>query len=84
MVLSNSKGEVFSGDDLLYLLAIFNQHKGLDGSKAVVGTQMTNQGVADALQAKGVDLLRSDVGDKYISRMLVEENCSLELKVQAI
>ena len=23
---------------------------------------------------KGVDLLRSDVGDKYISRMLVEEN----------
>jgi len=74
LVLSNSKGEVFSGDDLLYLLAIFNQHKGLDGSKAVVGTQMTNQGVADALQAKGVDLLRSDVGDKYISRMLVEEN----------
>ena len=26
------------------------------------------------MQAKGVDLLRSDVGDKYISRMLVEEN----------
>ena len=35
---------------------------------------MTNQGVADALQAKNIDLLRANVGDKYISRLLVEEN----------
>ena len=74
LVLSNSKGEVFSGDDLLYLLAIFNYSKGLKGSEAVVGTEMTNQGVADALKNKGVDMLRANVGDKYISRMLVERD----------
>ena len=38
---------------------------------------MTNQGVADALAKHNIDLIRSKVGDKYISRELVERDLIL-------
>ena len=40
----------------------------------LVGTDMTNQGVVDALDDLGINFHRAEVGDKFISRELVKKN----------
>ena len=74
IVLSDNKGTIFTGDDILYTLASRNKMIGKDHSDTVVGTTMSNQGVVEALGKLGVSFLRTDVGDKYISRELVKHN----------
>lgn len=74
VVLSDNKGTIFTGDDILYTLASRNKMIGKDHSDTVVGTTMSNQGVVEALGKLGVSFLRTDVGDKYISRELVKHN----------
>ena len=77
IVLSDNKGTIFTGDDILYTLASRNKMIGKDQSDAVVGTTMSNQGVVEALGKLGVSFLRTDVGDKYISRELVKHNLNV-------
>ena len=77
IVLSDNKGTIFTGDDILYTLASRNKMIGKDQSDTVVGTTMSNQGVVEALGKLGVSFLRTDVGDKYISRELVKHNLNL-------
>ena len=77
LVLADSEGNVFDGDDLLYLLARSNLERNISGSHAVVGTEMTNQGVVEALAKHNIKLFRSKVGDKFISRDLVNQELVL-------
>ena len=77
IVLSDNKGTIFTGDDMLYTLASRNKMIGKDYSDKVVGTTMSNQGVVEALGKVGVSFLRTDVGDKYISRELVKHNLNI-------
>ena len=42
------------------------------GSKGVVGTDMTNKGLENALSEMGIELVRSKVGDKYVLEKLLE------------
>ena len=77
VVLSDNKGTIFTGDDILYTLASRNKMIGKDHSDTVVGTTMSNQGVVEALGKLGVSFLRTDVGDKYISRELVKHNLNV-------
>ena len=77
LVLSDSAGNVFNGDDIIYTLASRNKALGKDMSDSVVGTIMTNQGIGEALAEIDVGLLRTNVGDKYVSRELVKENLNV-------
>ena len=77
LVLSDSTGNVFNGDDIIYTLASRNKALGKDMSDSVVGTIMTNQGIGEALAKIDVGLLRANVGDKYVSRELVKENLNV-------
>ena len=77
IVLSDDKGTIFTGDDILYTLASRNKMIGKDQSDKVIGTTMSNQGVVEALKTLGISFLRADVGDKYISRELVKNNLNL-------
>jgi phosphoglucosamine mutase len=77
LVLSDSTGNIFNGDDIIYTLASRNKAFGKDMSDSVVGTIMTNQGVGVALAEINVGLLRTNVGDKYVSRELVKENLNV-------
>ena len=42
--------------------------------KGVVGTLMTNKSLENFLENQGIDFLRTDVGDKYVIRALLERN----------
>ena len=61
------------GDQILYLLAKEKfQHNIYLGTRGVVGTHMTNQGLEDALKELDIELIRSDVGDRYVLKKLEE------------
>ena len=77
LVLSDSKGDVCTGDEIIYALALRNKKQNKAGSDCVVGTDMTNQGVVDALNDLEVDFQRAQVGDKFISRELVDKKLKL-------
>ena len=77
LVLSDSKGEVCTGDEIIYTLALRNKKQNKNGSDCVVGTDMTNQGIVDALNDLEIDFHRTQVGDKFVSRELVDKKLNL-------
>jgi phosphoglucosamine mutase len=59
-------GHVVDGDAVLLMLALhFKRRGGLPGD-TVVGTVMSNIGLDLALQERGLRLIRTPVGDKYV------------------
>ena len=73
LLMVDQTGRLFSGDELLYVLAKDRILQNLTVA-GVVGTQMTNRGVEEALTAMNVDLIRANVGDRYVLEKLVEKN----------
>ena len=72
----NHAGELLTGDDVLYILAMHRLATG--GSDAgVVGTLMTNMGLELALEQSGLRLARAKVGDRYVKELMVSEGWSL-------
>lgn len=64
-------GVLGDGDDMLYVLAHSWQSRGrLKGP--VVGTLMSNYGLQKALAGLGVELIRANVGDRFVLQKLKE------------
>ncbi len=69
-------GQVYDGDDILYILAKSHQRQQtLTGQ--LVGTIMTNFGLETALNQAGIGLVRTQVGDRYILEKLRTEHWTL-------
>lgn len=72
--LVDAQGRLFNGDEILYLMVKerLTRGGGAGGKRSseivpgVVGTLMTNMAVELALKAKGVELVRAKVGDRYV------------------
>jgi phosphoglucosamine mutase len=66
----DAQGRLFNGDEILYLMAAERLARGgrraADAVPGVVGTLMTNMAVELALKAKGIELVRAKVGDRYV------------------
>ena len=67
--LVDAQGRLFNGDELLYLMVDDRLRRG-DSVPGVVGTLMTNMAVELALQARGIELVRAKVGDRYVLEAL--------------
>lgn len=65
----DEKGEIVDGDEMIYIIAkdmlAKNRLKG-----GVVGTQMSNMGLAIALEQLGLKFVRSLVGDRHVLDLL--------------
>ena len=72
VVLVDSRGNLLDGDDILYILAFSNPNR-TGAWSGIVGTLMTNYGLEDGLKKLGYKFKRANVGDKYVSEMLLEE-----------
>lgn len=73
LIMIDHKGEIVDGDELIYIIAKSRLEEGkLHGP--VVGTLMSNLGMQHALKAMGVDLIRANVGDRYVMELLTEKN----------
>ena len=72
----NARGELLTGDDVLYVLAMHRLASGASDA-GIVGTLMTNMGLELALEAGGLRLARAKVGDRYVKELMVAEGWSL-------
>ena len=73
LVIIDEKGEVVDGDKLIGALCNYlNEEKLLKGN-ACVATVMSNKALEDYLLSKGIELFRSDVGDKYVLEVMKEK-----------
>jgi len=65
VIMVDSTGEVVDGDELLFIIAnAEHRSKRLNGG--VVGTQMSNFGLEEALGEKKIPFVRVGVGDRYV------------------
>ena len=65
-VLVTEDGTVLDGDDLLALFARDLSERGALKGGRVVGTVMSNLGLEKALAGMGTELVRTQVGDRYV------------------
>ena len=65
LIMVDRAGEILDGDELLFLIALSKVKNGtLQGG--VVGTQMSNLGLQEALENLGVPFFRAPVGDRHV------------------
>jgi len=69
-------GTVIDGDELLFVIAndLVRQNR---APKGVVGTLMSNLGLEQVLQEKGVDLVRAQVGDRFVLEEMAQRGWQL-------
>jgi phosphoglucosamine mutase len=76
LIMVDHMGEIVDGDELIYIIAKSKQQTGeLKGD--VIGTQMSNLGMEHALKKLGINLLRSNVGDRYVMKMMLKNQSIL-------
>lgn len=72
----DGEGRLHDGDDLIALIALDLQRRGeLDGGVAV--TVMTNFGFMTTMEKAGIEVVQTQVGDRYVIEQLLERNWPL-------
>ncbi|HKG15960.1 MAG TPA: phosphoglucosamine mutase [Pyrinomonadaceae bacterium] len=74
---ADARGRLVDGDATLWVLAKLMQSRGELAGERVVATVMSNIGLELALGSRGVELLRADVGDKYVLEELLRTGSAL-------
>jgi phosphoglucosamine mutase len=73
----DEKGGYVDGDATLWVLANHLRSNGQLNDNTVVATVMTNVGLEIAFRTAGINLVRTDVGDKYVLDELLRRGASL-------
>jgi len=76
LVMVDSAGKLYDGDQLLYVIAKHRQAQGLLHG-GVVGTLMTNLAFEHAMQRLGIPFKRAKVGDRYVMELLQQQGWQL-------
>ena len=72
----DGEGRLHDGDDLIALIALDLRRRGeLDGGVAV--TVMTNFGFMTTMEKAGIEVVQTQVGDRYVIEQLLERNWPL-------
>jgi len=72
-ILVDDRGNVVDGDALLLMLGLHYQRQGRLPGNTVVATVMSNIGLEIALRDRGITLVRTPVGDKYVSEAMLRD-----------
>lgn len=76
VVMVDSKGTVYDGDQLVYIIAKHRQQRGLLKG-GVVGTLMTNLAVENSFRKLSIPFARANVGDRYVMELLKKKDWQL-------
>jgi phosphoglucosamine mutase len=77
VILSDELGHKVDGDHLMALIGIKLNEMGQLPGRTVVGTVMSNMGLEACLRDRGITLLRTDVGDRYVSERMRRDGYTL-------
>jgi phosphoglucosamine mutase len=73
----DSKGGLVDGDTTLLVLAEYLKKRGQLAGDQVVATVMSNIGLEIALRDRGIELIRAQVGDRYVLEELLARGAKL-------
>ena len=73
----DEKGNIISGDHILYILGKYMKSKGQLEGNTVVTTVMSNFGLYKAFDSHGIGYAKTAVGDKYVYDYMAQNNCRL-------
>ena len=76
LVFVDHKGEVVDGDEILYIIAAYQQQYG-SGCNGVAGTLMSNFGFELAMRKLKIPFARANVGDRYVIQTMRENGWQL-------
>ncbi|MBS3765794.1 phosphoglucosamine mutase, partial [Candidatus Bipolaricaulota bacterium] len=70
----DEEGNEIDGDRVLYLTARYLKERGELEPPTVVSTVMSNLGLERSLSELGIDLVRTQVGDKYVAQEMIKRD----------
>lgn len=73
----DEKGQIVTGDHILYVLGNYMNARGQLDNNTVVTTVMSNFGLYKAFDKAGIGYAKTAVGDKYVYDYMVKNNCRL-------
>ena len=73
----DEKGNVITGDHILYILGCYMREQGQLEGNTVVTTVMSNFGLYKALDEKDISYAKTKVGDKYVYEYMQKNGCRL-------
>ncbi len=65
-MMSDSSGQIFDGDHLLYILGVQLLKRNELATRCVITTVMANLGLQLALEEQGIQMVRTPVGDRHV------------------
>ena len=77
VIFADHEGQILTGDHTLYVMAQYLLCSEPLFNSQVVGTVMANLGLEKALVAKGIEFLRTDVGDHHVYRQMKKKGAIL-------
>ena len=76
-IFADDAGKIRDGDEIIYLWAKYLRERGMLRGDTVVTTVMSNFGFEKQLRADGIELLRAQVGDKYVLESMLARDAVL-------
>jgi phosphoglucosamine mutase len=73
----DQQGRVVDGDAVLLMAAIYLKDRGRLPGHAIVATVMSNIGLEIALRDRGIEMVRTAVGDKYVMEEMIKRGLAL-------
>ena len=73
----DEKGNIISGDHILYIYGRYMKERGKLLMNTVVTTVMSNFGLYKAFDELGIDYAKTKVGDKYVYEYMMQHGCRL-------
>lgn len=73
----DEKGNVISGDHILYIYAAYMKERGKLLNNTVVTTVMSNFGLYKAFDELGIGYAKTAVGDKYVYEYMTKNSCRI-------
>jgi phosphoglucosamine mutase len=76
-VFIDETGEILDGDQVLAISALDMQRKGTLKGRGLVATVMSNLGLELAMRQAGLEMVRTQVGDRYVVEKMLADNYNL-------
>lgn len=77
LLVCDELGNIYDGDAVMLALALDLKEKGHLRENVLVATVMSNLGLEIACEKNGIELVRTKVGDRYISEEMVRHDYSI-------
>ena len=76
VVFADENGEVIDGDQIMAICATRMSQERRLKKNTLVTTVMSNMGLEVAMQEKGIRMIRTQVGDRYVVEEMVKRGCN--------